>query len=529
MRPTCQTLPLSPDRAVEPDASRPLAATAAEQVHSILRRMSDADWTRLKVLLCQRLAASGCEAEVEVLEQVFRRHRLPGAQAGGVVFRLVQAMISDPLLRDEIRQAQEHVRRRVRWVLREMSDWDWNRFKESMSRALRAPTQAEDIRVLELVFRTGESISNVEVAAAAKAEKRSGRRLIDPEVARRNALVRARQTGSSAIDVEAAYTAAKRMLETARQTAERAEHTLAYSLVEPTAGYRHARHTVFKWVDAIVETEELMRMIVEIEQRLAAVKPVTREQMRWALHRMPLSDRISVIKLIPLNTILMFQEAAEEPESQDPRWRASRDRWLAHDLFVKGQSDEELKAKYRCSLPALKSAVGTLLNTLVQRPLACQVVRAYLERMERIAPMGTDEVRRAMKRLTEEQRVEILNRIPPCAWKVRDVMPVHKRLFLDYLSGEWVLSALVNHYNLQNHERLSGTFKREGSLTVRGAGAAIAGLLRKIADEPELRQRLRDWNSAASPGDGPQESEIIDLEKWAVHNLIDELPAACRA
>ena len=79
-------------------------------------------------------------------------------------------------------------------------------------------------------------------------------------------------------------------------------------------------------------------------------------------------------------------------------------------------------------------------------------------------------------------------------------MPLHKRLLLEDLSGEWVLGALVTHFNLQADERLSGTFKREGSLTVRGADAAITGLLSKIAHEPDLRQQLRDWTSARSTG-----------------------------
>ena len=55
--------------------------------------------------------------------------------------------------------------------------------------------------------------------------------------------------------------------------------------------------------------------------------------------------------------------------------------------------------------------------------------------------MAFGEIRRRLKRLTPGQRAEIINAIPPCAWKVREIIHLHKHLFLDYLSGEWVLGA----------------------------------------------------------------------------------------
>ena len=239
-----------------------------------------------------------------------------------------------------------------------------------LERTLHEPNKAEDLKVLDLVFRMGESISNVEIAALAKADRITNRKLIDPEVAKKNALIKARIPGATGIDPDAAYTAAERAMTMAKKLAQRAEHTLAYSFVEPTTPFKHARNTVFKLVDAIIEEQQLMGVIINIEKDLAAVKPVTRENMRWALHRMPVHDRMRVIKLIPLNTVLMLQETEQDLAPHDASFRAARDRRLAYDLFVKGQSDEELTVKYRCSLHGLKSAVAVILETLASRPLA---------------------------------------------------------------------------------------------------------------------------------------------------------------
>jgi hypothetical protein len=193
---------------------------------------------------------------------------------------------------------------------------------------------------------------------------------------------------------------------------------------------------------------------------------------------------------------------------------------LAYALFVEGQSEEELMTRYRCSLPGLKSAVAEILGNLVGRPLARKLVYEYLARVEQIEPMRTREVRRALKRMSPEQRAQILSRIPPCAWKVRDVMPLHKRLLLDYLSDEWVLNALVTHYNLQGDERLSGTFRHHGTLTVRGAQAAMVGLLSKIAAEPELRQQLRTWNAPGTTRQALFDTDFTAPEEPSINELL---------
>jgi hypothetical protein len=101
-------------------------------------------------------------------------------------------------------------------------------------------------------------------------------------------------------------------------------------------------------------------------------------------------------------------------------------------------------------------------------------------------------------------------------------MPLQKHLFLDYLSGEWVLGALVAYYNLQKDKRLTGMFKLGGTLTVRGANSAFEGILRKIADEPDLRRQLTDW-SACNPVTvaGANETELLE---FSIEQLVPALP-----
>ena len=83
-------------------------------------------------------------------------------------------------------------------------------------------------------------------------------------------------------------------------------------------------------------------------------------------------------------------------------------------------------------------------------------------------------------------------------------MLLHKRLFLEYLSGDWVLCSLVADFNLAQAKRASGVFQKAGRLTVRGAAAAISGLLSKIANEPELCQQLRESKTAGGPALSPE-------------------------
>jgi hypothetical protein len=332
----------------------------------------------------------------------------------------------------------------------------------------------------------GESVSNVEVAAHAKADQLSGRKLLTPEVARRNALMRAPASRRAEVNPDAVYEAAKQALENAQETARRGAHTLASRYVQPTAAFKHARNTLFKLVDSILENTELMREISTLERELLSAPTLNREQLRWALHRMPMPERLQVIQLIPLNTILMFQDG-------DLELKATRDRRLACDLFVNGHSDEELAAAYGFSVNAVKNSVGSLLLSLLERPLARRLALDYLERVSAIRPMSAGEIRRRMKRLNPDQRAEFVQSIPHCAWKVRQVSQLHKHLFLDYYSGEWVMAALVDYYNRHKAGMLAGRACSAGVLTLRGATAALEGIVHKISEEPELCEKLRNW------------------------------------
>jgi hypothetical protein len=488
----------APEGACSQDFRGPPTAIPTERVHSVLRRMSDQDWVSLKALMDSSLTHPTKDGDIEVLDRMFRKGEAIGRQAGGIILQMVQAITAIPRLLDEVRKAHERLRERVRFVLREMSDEDWQNLKACLERNLTSPSKAQDIAVLEIVFRIGESVSNVEVAALGLANRLCARRLIDPEVARANAATKARVPGAAKVDPQAAYLEARNAIEQAKDTARRAANTLASRYVEATAPYKHARSTVFKTVDSILDNPELMAELTRIEKELAAAAPLSREQIRWALHRMPVQERVGLIKLIPLNTILMYQDGNGSAQPQDLDFKATRDRRLAFDLFISGQGDDDLMARYGLGRSALNNTVGAILHSLVARPLARKRVHEYLAQVQQIEPMPLSEVRRRMKQLSSGQRGEILAGIPHCTWKIKEVIPLHKSLCLDYLTGEWLLDALVDYYNLEKPHKLTGTFRFGGTLTPRGANAAIEGILHKIAGEPALRQQLRRWTSSRS-------------------------------
>jgi hypothetical protein len=471
----------------ETAASPAVAAIGAERLHSMLRAMADEDWSRVKSLMAASFSHAEKETDIDLLERLFRKGEAIARQAGGTVLRLIQAIIGDPLLLDEVRRANERAKARVRFVLREMSAGSWGLFYPQLQAQLGLKADSDEMVLLELIFRTGESVSNVEVAAQARADQISGKKLLTPEVARKNALMRAAVSKHYDVDPEAIFKAAQDELQSVEETARRAAHTLACQYVQPTPAFKHARNTVFKLVDSILEHPELMREVARLDCELSSVPQITREQLRWALHRMPLPIRLEVLALIPLNTILMFQTDGEQ--------KATRDRRLAGDLFVNGLSDEELAEAYGFSVNAVKNAVGTILHGLMERPMARKLALDYVERAATIQPMATGEVRRRLKLLSSEQRGEIVHGIPNCAWKVRAVSHLHKHLFLDYFTGEWVMATLVQYYN----QHKAGTFARRGqlggTLTLRGATAALEGIIHKISEEPDLREKLRAWTS----------------------------------
>lgn len=483
----------------EAGTQAPVGAMSAERLHAMLRAMADEDWRRLKVLMAAAFPQPEKEQEIDILERLFRKGEAIARQAGGTVLRIIHAIIGDPLLLDEVRRANERVKGRVRFVLREMSADDWLQFRGRLQAQLGFEATADEIVLLELVFRMGESVSNVEVAAQAKAAQLSGKKLLTPEVARKNALMKAPASRRAELDPDAVYEAAKEALEAAQETARRGAHTLAAGYVQSTAAFKHARNTLFKLVDSILENGELMREITRIEQELLSVPGLTREQLRWALHRMPMPERLQVIQLIPLNTILMFQEG-------DLELKATRDRRLACDVFVNGHSDDELAANYGFSLNAVKNSVGTLLLSLLERPSARKLALDYLNRVAEIAPFSPTEVRRRMKRLNPDQRAELVQGIPYCAWKVRQVSQLHKHLFLDYYSGEWVMATLVDYYNRHKAAMFAGRSFSSGLLTLRGATAALEGIIHKISEEPELCHKLRLWTEPRSVADSKSTS-----------------------
>lgn len=469
----------------------PPGALSAERLHWLLKRILPEEWLALKAALRPHLAVEDQEAGIAALECLFRQGQPVAPPQARLVLSSIEILLRDLELAELLRHAFEKTRARVRFVLREMSDADWEAFRGQLQGDLHGSIRAEELDVLELIFRIGESISNVETAALALAEQQASHKRVDPDVARRNALVRTPRPGEARPDPDTIYREAQQASQKIAAAARRASKTLASEYVLPSMAYRHARSTVFRVVDAILARDDWFASIARIERELLSVEPVSREKMRWALHRMPMPERMTLLRLIPLNTVLMFQEESTCSARDDLLARATRDRRLAYDLFIDGLSDDELATRYGITVNAVKNVVGVNLETLQQRPQARRLVHDYLARTAEIPPMDPDEARRMLKRLAPPQRAALVNGIPQCAWKVREVIQLHKRLFLDYASGEWVLKALVNYYNLEGPERLQGVFRREGALTVRGAHAAIAGILQKFTEEPALRDRLR--------------------------------------
>jgi hypothetical protein len=481
-------------QSVETDPGKRGLSTAmrTEQLYAMLRRMPVSDWPRLREVLVRELVPPPMAGALEALERRFREDLSLTGEHRMWVFDLVRLISASPPVLAHLRQTDERTKARVRWVLREMSDSDWMEFKESLGPALSGPGKEEEIRVIELALRLGESVTNIESAARALAQQISCERVLTPEVARRNALAR----GEGGVDPDRVFLAAKAAASQAEALAHRAQHTLACRYVAPHSAFKHARNTLFKLVDAILQHRHLAAHIGQIERELAAVPPVSRERLRWALHRMPIGQRMKVLKLVPLNPLLMHQQT----NGEDIMLRATRDRRLAFDLFVRGKSEAELMAAYKLSLNALKNAVGMLLEALTERPLVRKMVSEFLSQTGAIEPMSFGEARRRLKQLTADQRAGLLQGLPDCAWKSRGVIHLHRQLFLDYFSGEWVLAALVNSYNLHKAQGLTGRFSFERKLTVRGANAAIEALIRKLSEEPLLVRKLRAWTSGACAG-----------------------------
>jgi len=63
----------------------------AERLHSMLRAMADEDWSRVKSLMVVSFSHAGKEADIDLLERLFRKGEAIARQAGGTVLRLIQA------------------------------------------------------------------------------------------------------------------------------------------------------------------------------------------------------------------------------------------------------------------------------------------------------------------------------------------------------------------------------------------------------------------------------------------------------
>ena len=165
-----------------------------------------------------------------------------------------------------------------------------------------------------------------------------------------------------------------------------------------------------------------------------------------------------------------------------------------------------------------------ILRTLCNKPLARKVAGQYLERMAQVEPMQAGEVRRRLKQLEAERRAKLLNGIPNCAWKARAACHLHKHLFLDYLSGEWLLDALVDYYNLEKGERIAGRFRFGGNLTARGANGAMAGILPENFRGARAQASTESVDVRAIPGPGARAEAGTEAEEPNVDDLMPPEP-----
>jgi hypothetical protein len=305
----------------------------------------------------------------------------------------------------------------VRYALREMSDDEWARFRARLTGLFTNPRKAQDLEVLELFFRKGETQA--------------------------------------------------RML----------------------SSHRHASVMVYDTVARIARNPELMMDVSRMHDELKSVPTVTREEMGWALQRMPAELAEGVIRLIQMNTLL---ESDRE-----------RDRNLARDLYIEEASDEELMERYGLTKNGLKATVGSILTGLTQRPLARMPVREYVDRASAIPGMTLEEAKDWMPLLGDESVEHVVSSIPKRAWRRRDLIERHSDIFTEYIRRKWTFREFAGHY-VDTHPG--------AELTIRGAEQTVNSMLRKIVSEPGLRERLRGGRRAVQASKARSGSALRECE-----------------
>ncbi|MFH1835630.1 MAG: hypothetical protein ABH851_05530 [Methanobacteriota archaeon] len=231
--------------------------------------------------------------------------------------------------------------------------------------------------------------------------------------------------------------------------------------VEPELTRDNAKGLVYNLVNRIAGTPELMSQVQAVNKRLNTIPMLSREQMRWALLRMPQNFRDETVKLVAANPELEVRD---------------RDRRLTHDMFDEGLSAEEVRKRYPdLTVHGVKATAGTILTGLTKRPLACQLAWDYIAAAAKVESPSVDEVRERMGRLRSKDRRDILWSIPSETWRPRSAAESHRQIALEYFGGTWSRRDFVATYNSRHPET---------NLQLRAADGAIDGVIRRIIGEP---------------------------------------------
>ncbi len=256
----------------------------------------------------------------------------------------------------------------------------------------------------------------------------------------------------------------------------------------PEIAHSSAKAMAFKTVDWIASDRELMERLERVKEALAKTEAdMTREELRWALHRMPPEARQRVLSFIPPNTLLVIKAKAAG-KTPDKTNGLDRDRLLAEDFFGRDLSDEEAADSYRLTVNGLKATVGGILNALLERPLARKAAGEYLRTMVKIPIMGEHEVRRLMPRLKPGERDELMAAVPKHTWKDRSLIARDRQVVGEYFARtDWSVRRFAEEYSVR-HKDDPGF---EG-LKERSADQIISRMCSKISEEPALARKIRE-------------------------------------
>lgn len=263
----------------------------------------------------------------------------------------------------------------------------------------------------------------------------------------------------------------------------------------PELAHSSAKAMAFKTVDWIASDQQLMERLERMNEALVrAEADMTREELRWALHRMPAPARQRVISYLPPNTLLVIKaKAAGKPI--DKTNGLERDRLLAEDFFEKDLSDEEAAESYKLTVNGVKATIGGILNTLIERPLARKAAGEFIRVMVKIPIMGEQEVRKLMPKLTPGARDELMDAVPKHTWKDRSLIARDKQVVREYFTRtDWSVRRFAEEY-ASKHKGDPGF---EG-LKERSADQIIARMCAKISEEPALARKIRGHLSLPEP------------------------------